>query len=101
MTTTTPSNRKTATEADLHEDLHAVKEDLRALKEDFKNLATDAVEKSKASTKAAVNAVKDNATEQFDRSVTATRQAVEERPLTSLLIAAGIGALVGAALTRR
>ena len=102
MTTNTHSHRKTvATEADLYEDLHAVKEDLRTLKEDFKHLASDAVDKSKSSAKAAATAAKDTATEQFDRGVNATRHAVEERPLTSLLIAAGVGALVGAALTRR
>jgi ElaB/YqjD/DUF883 family membrane-anchored ribosome-binding protein len=102
MTTSTHTNRSTvASTGDLQDDLAALREDLRSLKEDFKNLATDAVGKSKAHATAAATAAKESATEHFDKSVKATREAVEERPLTSLLIAAGIGALVGAVLTRR
>lgn len=101
MTSTSQNRTTVATTGDLHHDLAALKEDLRSLKEDFKSLATDAMEKSKSHATAAATAAKESATEHFDKSVKATRDAVEERPLTSLLIAAGIGALVGAVLTRR
>lgn len=97
MTTTTANRSNTSHESALADDMHALRADLKALKDDFKHLASTAVDEGKTRATAA----KDTAALQLDKSVEATRHAVEERPLTSLLIAAGIGALVGIVVARK
>lgn len=84
--------------------LSAVREDMQALREDFKALKDDVVAAgtgaAKQVTQGAVTQFH-NAADKYKKAQDQTLAFVQERPITSLLIAIGVGAIVAKLLARR
>lgn len=74
-----------------------LKDDIRTLKDDISKVSAAMLEQGRD----VAATIKDQATDQFDRSVNSARDYVKHRPLTSALVAAGIGLVAGLVLFRR
>lgn len=102
MTTTTAKAKDTD-----GPDLEAIAADMTALKRDFEKLAGTLRKSGNGAARDAAQAIRDETAhlyekvqEQGERSVQAVRTQVEERPITSLLIAFAIG-FIGSRLLPR
>jgi ElaB/YqjD/DUF883 family membrane-anchored ribosome-binding protein len=85
------------TNTDIHKQLQALKDDLLAVKEDVGKVTSSAVRQGRE----AAYAAKDQAADGLQQGVDTARQYVQERPLTSALVAMGVGMGLGLLLTRR
>jgi len=79
--------------AKIASDIQALKKDLAQLVEHIKTGATDTVS-------AEANRIYDNIASEGQRQAAALAQSVEEKPLTSVLIAFGIGFIAARVLSR-
>ncbi len=86
-----------AINSDIHKQLQALKDDLLAVKEDMSKVTSTAVRHGRD----AANAVKDQASDGIQQGMDTARQCVQERPLTSALVAMSVGLGLGLLLTRR
>ncbi len=84
-------------EADMASELKSLKEDLMAVKQDIHNVTTGALQQGRE----VASHVKDQAAEQLDQHVKSTRDYVQKNPLTSTLVAAGVGIVAGVLLGRK
>jgi len=91
------ADRPSATAEELHHHARAVKKDLRELGKATKTRATEYYEDGKQKTAEYYDQGKQKATEVGDR----VEGYIREKPLQSVMIAAGAGALLGFLLTRR
>ncbi len=82
---------------DLHNEVEALKQDLLRVRNDLKTIGEDLFERGKASAKAAKQAVG----QRMDSSLETVQNCVEERPMTCVLTAFGVGLLVGGLLSLR
>jgi ElaB/YqjD/DUF883 family membrane-anchored ribosome-binding protein len=77
--------------SDLSSDVEALRADLARLKEDLRSMGGSLADQARGSARSA----KDAATAKWDDSVSAVHHQIEERPFTSVLVAFGVGLLVG------
>lgn len=91
------ANRTVDTEHDIQAELQALKDDLLAVKQDIGKVTSSAMQQGRTT----ANAVKDQASEGFNQGMESARQCVQERPITSALIALGVGMGIGLILRRR
>lgn len=100
-TSSKSARRNGATHAAMNgvrEDLHAVKADLGRLKTDAVGVVTAGADTALAEAKARVDAAIELAKKARDRAESGAEQVsalIAERPITSLLIAVGVGAVLG------
>lgn len=87
----------TKAETDMRNELDKLKSDLVNVKDDLRSLSSSAVSEGRD----AARALKDNATAQVNEGVDTARHCVQEHPLTTTAIAAGVGLLAGMLLFRR
>ncbi|MHB1157532.1 MAG: DUF883 family protein [Phycisphaerales bacterium] len=85
------------TREDARADMQTIREDLKQLQSDLKKVSGDLYGAGRASLETAGKSVKENA----DAAAKYVRQSVNEHPVTSLLVAAGVGLIVGSFLSRR
>lgn len=76
---------------ELRSELAAMREDLALLKEDLKGFAGTLVDRSKEQAVAVGESITDN----VEAGLETARDYVEERPLTMMVAALGIGLLIG------
>lgn len=81
----------TAHNNDISKDLDELRADLHKLREDLTKTTQNAYEASRVKAAEVGEQARETATETVDH----VRECVNERPLTSLLVAAGMGALAG------
>jgi ElaB/YqjD/DUF883 family membrane-anchored ribosome-binding protein len=108
----TVANRNLEEELDaLKADLDKLRKDISTLVSSFGDAATDAVETSGRRARAAAGRVTDRAGEVWDNAtneasrrgragVAAVEQQIEERPFISVLVAFGIGLVIGNLINR-
>jgi ElaB/YqjD/DUF883 family membrane-anchored ribosome-binding protein len=77
--------------ADLSDDVIALKRDLANLRGDISKMASSLGGKAKDQ----VVAVRDSVQDSLKSSMSATEKCIQERPLTSVLVALGAGLLIG------
>jgi len=106
------ANRNLEEEFDtLEADLDTLRKDISSLVRSFGDAATDEVKTRGRRARAAVGHVTDRAGEVWDdatneasrrgrQGVAALEQRIEERPFTSVLVAFGIGVLIGKLINR-
>jgi ElaB/YqjD/DUF883 family membrane-anchored ribosome-binding protein len=82
---------------DIHNDMAALREDLSKLMETLKAMGSERTDAARAQVREAAESTKARAKETSE----ATAQMIEERPFTSVLIAFGIGILLGVLFDRR
>ncbi|MCE9590051.1 MAG: DUF883 C-terminal domain-containing protein [Planctomycetes bacterium] len=76
-----------------HTDIDKIKHDIGKLRDDFSGLLNTAAKAGKHSVA--------QAKELGGEAVEAVQEKISERPITSVLIALGVGALIGALVSRR
>ena len=76
---------------ELKAELAAMKEDLSRLQEDLRSFAGTLVDQGKEKAVAAGETISDN----VEAGLSSARDYVEERPLTMMLVALGVGVLLG------
>lgn len=93
--------------ADLAADVEALKSDLSALRQDIRSLNEslaaefqDGVHRAKDGISAAARQTLSSAASAGERGYNATVHQIEANPMTSILMAAGIGVLIGSMLRR-
>ncbi len=77
--------------SDLRSDLDELRKDLQALREDLGSATSSVYQAGRES----LNAAGQQARQSADMASQYVRDSVSERPVTSLLVAAGVGVLVG------
>ena len=99
MSTSTSISRTNAKHdhADLREQVRVLGEDVKELGRMTKDLMASKVENARSAAMDAVEAGRDKVVDYRDRLADATR----EKPLKSVMIAAGVGAVLGLLLGRR
>jgi len=92
---------------DLAADVEALKRDLSALRSDIKALneslaaeLSDSVARATDGMSAAARQALSSAAQAGERGYSATVHKIEANPMTSILVAAGIGVLIGSMLRR-
>src|SRR5262245_48599283 len=92
-----------AHEDTLRQDVEALKADLMAIRTDLKGLGRDLASAAKASADAAKDRVRsavEAAASKGEEAAKKIHHAIEEKPLTSVLVAFGTGLLLGAILRK-
>jgi len=87
----------TKADTDLKNELDKLKADLGAVKSDLQTLSSSAV----AEGRGVARDLKNDATAQVNDGVESARQCVQDHPLATTAIAAGVGMLAGMLLFRR
>lgn len=84
-------------EGELGEELEVLKSDLTQLRSDIRGLS----ESLMGTAKTRARDIKDQAGEHVEHSVASVEQYIEAKPLTSVLVAFGIGIVLGKLFDRR
>lgn len=95
--TSRQGNHKKNDDGDLREQVRVLTDDVKELGRLTKEALVGKVESAKTSARSAVEAGRDRAVDYRDQLADITR----EKPLKSVLVAAGVGALLGLFLGRR
>ena len=85
------------TDADVMTELEALKDDLLSVKKDLTRVTAAALDQGKQ----AASQLRDKAADHATQGMSAARECVEERPITTALVAAGVGLLAGVLLSRK
>ena len=88
-----PSNASSGSAA--QDELATLKEDMRRLKEDMKLMATNTGDRARLQARE----FKDNVQESMEASLRDAEHYIETRPLTSVLVALGVGIVLGKILS--
>lgn len=80
-----------------HDELATLKEDMRRLKEDMKLMASNTGDRARLQARE----LRDNVQESVESSLRDAEHYVETRPLTSVLVALGVGIVLGKILSMK
>ena len=78
-------------------DIDAIKDDIAALKNDLREIAASYVSHGRDSARA----MRDNVQHRVDSSLSAVEEAIEQRPISSMLLIFGAGVLAGMLVRRK
>ena len=85
------------TDHDLKDELASLRRDLQAVREDLGRVTSSAIERGRQT----ASQLREEAGDRVDASMNSARTAVRDNPLAAAAIAAGVGVVVGALLSRR
>jgi ElaB/YqjD/DUF883 family membrane-anchored ribosome-binding protein len=97
------SNQSESSMTDVKKDAHSVREDFSQLKDDAGKLTSHAAEEVRSTVQQGAQRVSDfahNATDKVSEYNTAACNSIRERPVTSVLMALGVGVILGKLMGR-